>query len=145
MANTIDKAKDRVSDARPLFERAINDQELRDHVRDAFTAAREAYGELFGKTGVTGVAVRAATDKDVQDNLRTALDELRAAAERLQGKDEHKARNSLLLVAGIATAVLFNPVTGPPVRRWLRDQVFGGSDDFTYTGGNGGAGETTAA
>jgi hypothetical protein len=143
MANTMDKARDRVSDARPLFERALTDQELRDHVRDAFTAARDAYAELFGKSGVTGVAMKAATDKDVQDNLRKAIDELRSAADHLQGKDEHKARNSLLLMAGIATAVLFNPVTGPPVRRWLKDQLFGSSDDFTYAG-NGGAVEAGA-
>ena len=139
MTKTMDKAMDRVSDARPLMERAFMDQELRDHVRDAFLAARDAYAELFGKTGVTGVAVKAATDKDIQENLRTALDEIRRAADRLQGKDEHKARNSMLLMAGIASAVLFNPVTGPPVRRWLKDQLFGSSDEFTYSGGNGGA------
>ena len=138
MAKTMDKAKDRVTDAKPFVERALSDQELREHIREAFTAARDAYGELFGKTGVTGVAMRAATDKDIQDNLRTALDELRAAADRLQGKDQHKARNSLLLITGVAAAVLFNPVTGPPVRRWLKSQMSGGSrDEFTYAGGDG--------
>lgn len=140
MARTMDRAIDRVSDAKPFVERAFNDQELRDHIRDAFIAARDAYGELFGRTGMTGVAVRAATDKEIQDNLRTALEELRAAADRLQGKEEHKARNSLLLVAGVAAAVLFNPVTGPPVRRWLKGQLQGGSsDEFTYAGGDGAA------
>ena len=138
MAKTMDKAKDRVTDAKPFVERALSDQELREHIREAFTAARDAYGELFGKTGVTGVAMRAATDKEIQDNLRTALDELRAAADRLQGKDQHKARNSLLLITGVAAAVLFNPVTGPPVRRWLKSQMSGGSrDEFTYAGGDG--------
>jgi len=137
MAKTMDKAIDRVSEARPLVERALKDQELRDHVRDAFTAAREAYAELFGRTGVSGVAVKAATDRDIQDNLRKALDELRAAGDRLQGADEHKARNSILLIAGIASAVLFNPITGPPVRRWLKDQFFGSGDDFAYSGSNG--------
>jgi hypothetical protein len=137
MAKTMDKAISRVSDARPLVERALKDQELRDHVRDAFTAAREAYAELFGRTGVSGVAVKAATDKDIQDNLRKALEELRAAGDRLQGADEHKARNSILLIAGIASAVLFNPITGPPVRRWLKDQFFGSGDDFAYSGSNG--------
>ena len=137
MAKTMDKAIDRVSDARPLVERAMKDQELREHVRDAFTAAREAYAELFGRTGVSGVAVKAATDKDIQDNLRKAIEELRAAGDRLQGKDEHKARNSILLIAGVASAVLFNPVTGPPVRRWLKSQFFGSSSEFTYSGSNG--------
>jgi hypothetical protein len=137
MAKTMDKAMGRVSDARPLVERALKDQELRDHVRDAFTAAREAYAELFGRTGVSGVAMKAATDKDIQDNLRKAIEELRAAGDRLQGADQHKSRNSILLIAGIASAVLFNPITGPPVRRWLKDQFFGSSDEFTYSGSNG--------
>ena len=137
MAKTMDKAIGKVSDAKPLVERALRDQELRDHVRDAFTAAREAYTELFGRSGVSGVAVKAATDKDIQDNLRTAIEELRAAGDRLQGKDEHTARNSILLIAGVATAVLFNPITGPPVRRWLKNQFFGSPDEFTYAGSNG--------
>jgi hypothetical protein len=138
MAKTIDKAIDRVSDARPFVERALTDDELREHIRDAFTAARDAYGELFGRTGMSGVAMRAATDREIQDNLRKALEELRAAADRLQGAENRKARNSLLLVTGIAAAVLFNPITGPPVRRWLKSQLFGGSqDEFTYAGGDG--------
>ena len=141
MAKTIDKAMDRVSDARPFVERALTDEELREHIRDAFTAARDAYGELFGRTGMSGVAMRAATDREIQDNLRKALDELRAAAERLQGAQDRTARNSLLLITGIAAAVLFNPITGPPVRRWLKSQLFGGSrDEFTYAGGDGSAG-----
>jgi len=142
MAKTMDRAKDRVSDARPLVERALKDEELREHVRDAFWAAREAYAELFGKSGVTGVAVKAATDKDIQDNLRRAVEELRRAGDRLQGKDEHKSRNSILLLAGIGAAVLFNPVTGPPIRRWLKSQFFGSGDEFTYAGPNG-PGETS--
>ena len=137
MAKTMDKAIDRVSDARPFVERALKDQELRDHVKDAFTAAREAYAELFGRTGVSGVAVKAATDRDIQDNLRKAIDELRAAGDHLQGKDEHRARNSILLIAGVASAVLFNPITGPPVRRWLKSQLFGSSSEFAYSGSNG--------
>ena len=143
MAKTMDKARDRVSDARPLVERALKDQELRDHVRDAFTAARDAYAELFGRSGVSGVAVKAATDKDIQDNLRKAIEELRAAGDRLQGAEDHKARKSIILIAGVAAAVLFNPITGPPVRRWLKDQFFGPSDDFTYAGTNGTTSEPT--
>jgi hypothetical protein len=137
MAKTVDRAIDRVSDARPLVERALRDQELREHVRDAFTAAREAYAELFGRTGMTGVAMKAATDREIQDNLRKAVEELRAAGDRLQGKDEHTTRNSILLLAGIGAAVLFNPITGPPIRRWLKTQFFGSGDEFTYAGSNG--------
>ena len=62
---------------------------------------------------MTTVATRVATDKDIQDKLREAVDELRTAADRVQGKKDHSGRNATLLIAGIALGILFNPVTGP--------------------------------
>ena len=135
------KARDRVSDVasnvRPYVERAATDTELRENVKAAFVAAREVYDELLGNRSVTHVATRVATDKEIQDRLREALDELRSAADRVQGKKQHNGRNTTLLLAGIALGVLFNPVTGPATRKWLSDRLFGGGDDFTYQGGNG--------
>jgi hypothetical protein len=144
------KAKDRVSGAasnvRPYVERAVSDAELRENIKAAFTAARDVYEELLGNRGVTTVATRVATDKDIQDKLKEALDELRAAADRVQGKKDHSGRNATLLLAGITLGVLFNPVTGPATRKWLADMIFGG-DDFTYeTPGDGNStGGSTAA
>ncbi len=85
---------------------------------------------------VSGLATRVATDKDLQDELRSVVAELRAAANRVQGKQEHSGRNSTLLLVGIALGVLFNPLTGPQTREWLSNRLFGGDDDFTYQGGN---------
>ena len=51
MAKTVDKARDRVSEARPLVEKALQDEELRNHVRDAFWAAREAYARAVRQDG----------------------------------------------------------------------------------------------
>jgi hypothetical protein len=130
------KAKDRVSDmasnVRPFVERAATDAELRENVKAAFVAARDVYDELLGNRSVTHVATRVATDKEIQDRLREALDELRAAADRVQGKKDHGGRNATLLMAGIALGILFNPITGPATRKWLTDMVFGGDDDFSY-------------
>ena len=76
---------------------------------------------------------RVATDKDVQDNLRRAVEELRSAADRVQGGGEtHKSRKATLLVTGIALGILFNPVTGPDTRKWLKETLLGGSDEFGY-------------
>ena len=131
MASTRDKVSGAASNVKPYVERAVNDAELRENVKAAFTAARDVYDELLGNRGVTTVATRVATDKDIQDKLKETLDELRTAADRVQGKKQHSGSNATLLIAGIALGILFNPVTGPATRKWLADMVFGG-DDFTY-------------
>jgi hypothetical protein len=129
----------RTKDVRPYVERAIKDEEFRTNVRDAVLAAREVYDELIGKRGVRGVAQRVADDKDIQDNLRAAIQDLRKAAERVQGKQSHTARNTLLLMTGIALGILFNPMTGEDARKWVKDKVFGEEDEFGYSGGNSGS------
>ena len=138
---TMAKTKDRVSDAantaRPYIDRALHDDELRESVRNAYESARTIYNELIGRRGVTGVATRVATDKDIQDELRSTIAELRNAATRVQGKEQHKGRSGGLLFVGIGLGVLFNPMTGPQTRKWLSERLFGGGDDFTYKGGSG--------
>jgi hypothetical protein len=130
-------AKDRVADVKPYVQRAIQDEELRDNLRSAFDTARDVYDELIGKRGVTGVATKVASDKEIQDQLRSAIDDLRSAASRIQGNEGHKGRNSSLLLAGIALGILFNPMTGPETRRWLKDKIFGEEEEFGYGGSSG--------
>jgi hypothetical protein len=131
-------AKERVADVKPYVSRAIQDEELRDNLRSAFKTARDVYEELIGKRGVTGVATKVASDKEIQDQLRSAIEDLRSAANRVQGKEAHKGRNSTLLLAGIVLGILFNPMTGPEARRWLKDKIFGEDEEFGYGGGSSG-------
>jgi hypothetical protein len=134
MAKTKDKVLDRAGNVKPYVERAMKDEDLRDNVMTAFAAAKEVYDELIGNRGVTTVARRVASDKEMQENLKRALDELREAGDRIQGKKDHSGRNTALLLAGITLGILFNPATGPQTRKWLADKLFGGSDEFTYQG-----------
>jgi hypothetical protein len=131
------KTKERVSNAadsvKPYVERAVRDKEMRESLQNAYAAARDIYDELIAPRSPTAIAVRAATDKEIQDNFRTALDELRNAAGRMQGRESHSTRNATLIVTGIALGVLFNPMTGADTRRWLKDKLFGGSSDFDYS------------
>ena len=98
MPKTTDKVSDAASTVKPYFERAFQDAELRENVRNAYESARAIYDELIGNRGVTGLATRVATDKDIQDELRSTIAELRRAADRVQGKEPHRSRNSGLLL-----------------------------------------------
>jgi len=145
MAKTKDKVYDAAGNVRPYVERAMHDEKLRDDVMSAFATARELYNELIGGRGAVTLATRVATDDEIREKLREAVEDLRSASERLQGKKEHSGRNTTLLIAGIALGILFNPITGPDTRRWLKDMITGGGDEFSgdySSSGNGGAGSS---
>ena len=134
MAKTKDRLYDTADTMKPYVDRALHDDDLHDNLKEAFKAARDVYAELLGNRNLTSTAVRAATDKEIQDNLKKAVEELRTAANRIQGKEDHSARNTMLLLAGITAGILFNPMTGPQTRAWLMEKLTGeSSDDYTYT------------
>jgi hypothetical protein len=143
MAKTKDKVYDATANVKPYIERAMKDERLREDVLSAFSTAKELYNELIGGRGAVTLATRVATDDDIRDKLKDAVDDLRRAADRLQGKQEHRSRNTGLLVAGIALGILFNPVTGPETRRWLKEMITGGDDEFG--GSYGGSGSSNGS
>jgi hypothetical protein len=132
MAKLTDRARSRATDARPYIERALKDERVREDMKSAIATARQIYDQLMGGRAITSVATRVATDKEIQENLRDAIEDLRHAADRIQGKGAHKTRNSMLLFTGIVLGILFNPVTGPGTRRWLQETVFGEGEEFEY-------------
>ena len=144
MNNTKERVADATSHVRPYIERALRDEELRRNVKDAYSSARSLYEQLLTRNDVGRVATKLVTDEDVQDQLRDVVAKLRNAAGRVQKAQEetkkasqHSARKTLLLVGGIALGLLFNPLTGPPLRRLLKRKMFGRGDGFVYHDGNG--------
>jgi hypothetical protein len=140
MINTKDKVADAAATARPYVERALRDKELRDNVRNAYASARAVYDELASRRRMSDAASRLAGDKDLQDEIRTAIDELRNAAGRVKDvrrsapEPGRAAWSSLLLLAGIFLGLLLNPITGPALRRVLARKLFGSGDGFVYQG-----------
>lgn len=140
MINTKERVSDAAASARPYVERALRDKELRDNVRNAYSSARAVYEELASRRKVSDAASQLAGDKDLQSELRNAIDELRNAAGRVQAVRRHSpeparaARNGLILLAGIALGLLLNPITGPAVRRLLARKLFGSGNGFVYQG-----------
>jgi gas vesicle protein len=143
MTNARDKVYDAAENVKPYVERAMTDEKLKQDVLSAFATAKDLYNELVGSRSAVTLATRVATDDDVRDRLKTAIEDLRSASDRLQGRREHHGRNTTLLVAGIALGILFNPVTGPETRKWLKEMISGSNDDFggdyPPAGANGGA------
>ena len=93
-SQTADRANEFYSTARenPYVQKLIEDEELRDSLKNAFEAARGAYSRA---TGNGHSPVKAVTsDKKVQKDLRSAAENLREASERLQApkKEEESPR-----------------------------------------------------
>jgi hypothetical protein len=132
MPNTTERVATMAGTAKPYVDRALHDEELRDHIKQAYAAARTIYDELIAPRGVVSAAQRVATDQDIQENLRVAIAELRQAAGRVQSSPKHHTGRTLFLLIGVVVGLLYNPVTGPETRRWLKDRLFGGSDEFGF-------------
>lgn len=140
MNATKDRAAAAAASARPYIERALRDKELRDNIRNAYFSGRAVYDELASRRKVSDAASRLAADKDIQDELRNAIDEIRNAAGRVKNVKQaapepaRAARNGLLLLIGIVIGLFLNPITGPALRRMLASKLFGGGDGFVYQG-----------
>ena len=140
MTYTKERVTGAAANARPYVERALRDKELRDNIRNAYTSARAVYEELSSRRRMSDAASQLAGDKDLQDEIRSAIDEIRNAAGRVKNvkrsapEPARAARNSLLLMLGIAIGLLLNPITGPTLRRLLARKLFGSGNGFVYQG-----------
>jgi hypothetical protein len=126
------RAADAFSAARshPYVQRVIEDEELRHNLRDAYDAARGAYGRIArnGKSPAKQVM----SDKKVQRDLRSAADSLREASEQLRAPKRRKSRLGRLLVLG-AVGVGVTLAVSESARKAVMDALFGAEEEFEYT------------
>jgi hypothetical protein len=115
----------------PYVQRLIEDEELRDNLRNAFEAARQAYGRATsnGKGPVKAVT----GNKKVQKDLREAAESLREASEQLRAPRRRRksrlGRLVLLALIGAGLALIFSE----DARKAVLDALFGAEEEFEYT------------
>jgi hypothetical protein len=130
---TADRATDLYSAARenPYVQRLLEDEELRDNLREALEKARGAYSRA---TGNGKGAVKAVTsDKKVQKDLRTAADSLREASEQLRApRRRRKGKLGRLLMLAIVGGIIAL-VVSEDMRKKVLDALFGAEEEFEYT------------
>lgn len=116
----------------PYVQRVVEDDEIRDNVRVAFEAARDAYERLANGKAVSKTLT---DDKKFHKDLQTAAEALKDAGSSLSKSPKKKKRKGglgrklLLLVVGggIALAV------SSDLRSKVLDALFGAEEEFDYT------------
>jgi len=133
MANKkVQKAGKAAQSARsnPYVQRLIEDEELRDNIKAAFQAARDAYGRMSNGSGPANALI---DDNKVQRDLREAAESLRDASQQIRGKRKRRRMGigkwivAGLLGAGIALAF------SETARKTVLDALFGAEEEFEYT------------
>jgi hypothetical protein len=116
----------------PYVRRALEDEDLRENIRVAFEAARDAYGRLSnGKKPAKALM----DDKKLQKDLKKSAEALKEAGTALREGPKKKKRRfglgKLLFLAivggGIAVA------TNEGIRNKVLDLIFGAEEEFDYT------------
>ena len=114
----------------PYVQRLIDDEDLRESLKDAFEASKRAYGRATGNGKSTVKAVT--SDKKVQKDLRKAAENLQEASERLREPQKRKGGLGRLLLIAIVGAVIALAVS-EGARKAVLDALFGAEEEFEYT------------
>jgi hypothetical protein len=114
----------------PYVQRVIEDDDLRDNVRVAFEAARDAYERLSNGKAPAKVIT---DDKKFHKDLQTAADALKDAGTALRQGPKRKSGGLgrklfvLAVAGGLAVAL------SADLRSKILDALFGAEEEFDYT------------
>ena len=126
-------AKEAAEAARPYVQRLVEDDDLRDNLREAYESARDAYNRAVDGKGAKALI----DDSRIHDNLTSAAQSLRSASEALRDAEKHPSPDSgggfgKVVVFAVVGAILAL-VLSEDLRKTVLDQLFGAEEDFEYT------------
>jgi hypothetical protein len=126
-----DKASSAYENARPYVQRLIEDEELRDNLREAYEAGRHAYDRASGAKKPSALL----DDKKLQRDLKSASESLRAASEALREPEKRPSSGhpflKLLVIAFIGAVLAI--ALSEDLRKTVLDQLFGAEEEFEYS------------
>lgn len=114
----------------PYVRRFLEDEELRQNVRVAFEAAKDAYQRMSNGKGPANAIL---DDKRVHRDLKTAAESLRDATDSLRGKRRGGGFGigKALLIAVVGAALVL--ILSEDARKMVLDKLFGDEEEFEYT------------
>ena len=132
MASTSARAGDaaRTVASNPYVRRLLEDEELRQNIRVAFEAAKDAYARMSnGK----GPAKSLLDDKKVHRDLSTAAESFKEAADAIRGRRRGGGfgLGKALLVGIVGAALVL--ILSEEARNAVLDKLFGPEEEFEYT------------
>lgn len=115
------------AEAKPVAERVLYDDELRDNLRTFIEAANKVYGEISGDSPGKIVA-RLWDDDKLREQIEAATGAVQEGSRRVRGEKVKSSGGGgskvLLLLLAAAVGFLFlNPKTGPQARKLAQDAV----------------------
>ncbi len=125
------KAESAAETARPYVQRLIEDEELRENLREAYESGRNAYARASGAKRPTDML----DDKKLQKELRNASESMRAVSEAMRHPEKRSGggfglgKVLLLLIVGAILALALSE----DLRKAVLDQLFGAEEEFEYT------------
>lgn len=124
------KAESAAETARPYVQRLIEDEELRDNLREAYDAGRNAYSRASAAKRPADML----DDKKLQKDLRNASESLRAVSEAFRHPEKKRGgiglgKVLLVLIVGAILALALSE----DLRKAVLDALFGAEEEFEYT------------
>ena len=112
----------------PYIRKLIEDEELRENIRSAYSSAKSAYGRVSNGKGPAAALL---DHKKVHKDLCRSAEALREATDALRAKQRQRTWPKLLLIALIGAGLAL--ALSEDLRKSVLDRLFGAEEEFEYT------------